>query len=166
MSIDHTLHSLFRCVEGRRRRDGAGVRPLLRHEDRLLPRRLSYRAEPQRHATARFPCIPDAMRRHRSALHRVRVQGKQVRDNIHSMPTWSRFDEFFKNPRSARFTTSAAAVLAMLHARGDLDVRRGLRPRSSTTPTKKVTVLATISGGSAIPASFLSTIRAGSSVIT
>ena len=33
-----------RRVEGRGRRHGAGVRPLLRHEDRLLPRRLPDRA--------------------------------------------------------------------------------------------------------------------------
>ena len=34
----------LRRLEGRRRRDGAGVRALLRHADRVLPRRLPHRA--------------------------------------------------------------------------------------------------------------------------
>ena len=46
-------HSLFGASQGRRRRDGAGVRPLFRHADLLPARRLPDRAEPLRRRAAR-----------------------------------------------------------------------------------------------------------------
>ena len=55
MSIDQLPALAVRRLEGRGRPDGPGVRPLLRHADRLLPRRLPHRPEPRRRAAARLP---------------------------------------------------------------------------------------------------------------
>ena len=73
-----------RRLEGGGRCDGAGVRPLLRHEDRLLPRRLPHRPRPFRRRAARLPGVSDEVRGHRRSPTRVfGYKGKQVRDNIH-----------------------------------------------------------------------------------
>ena len=54
--VDRRLPALgVRRVQGRRRRDGPGVRAVLRHEDRLLPRRHADRPGPLGHRTARLP---------------------------------------------------------------------------------------------------------------
>ena len=56
--VDRPLHALaVRRLEGRGRPAGPGVRPLLRHADRLLPRRLPDRARstPARSCTASSP---------------------------------------------------------------------------------------------------------------
>ena len=55
MSIDAAMHSLFGASKVAGRRDGAGIRPLFRHEDRVLPRRLPDRARPFRRGAARLP---------------------------------------------------------------------------------------------------------------
>ena len=57
MSIDRSHALAVRRLQGRRRPAGAGVRPLLRHADRLLPRRLPDRAPatPARSCTASSP---------------------------------------------------------------------------------------------------------------
>ena len=49
LSVDQTQALAVRRLQARRRRDGPGVRPLLRHEHRLLPRRLPDRPGPLRH---------------------------------------------------------------------------------------------------------------------
>ena len=74
MSIDQSLPLALRRVEGRRRSARPGVRPLLRHPDGLLSRRLPHRPEPCRRAAARLPLLPDALHGHRRALHRVRLR--------------------------------------------------------------------------------------------
>ena len=84
MSIDRSTALAVRRLQGRGRPAGAGVRALLRHADRLLPRRLPDRARrtpaPQLHGFLSY-------------LMRCTVtgepytvfgyDGKQVRDNIH-----------------------------------------------------------------------------------
>ena len=65
MSIDGSHALAVRRLQGRRRPDGAGVRPLLRHADRLLPRRLPDRPPARRRAAARLPRLPDEVHRHR-----------------------------------------------------------------------------------------------------
>ena len=65
---------LVRRVEGRRRRARAGVRPLLRHAHRLLPRRDADRAEPRRRRAARLPRLRRALRDDAHALHRLRLR--------------------------------------------------------------------------------------------
>ena len=75
----------LRRIEGRRGRDGAGVRPLLRDADGLLPRRLPHRPEPRRRRAARVPRVHRSRRR--GAVLRTgstATGGKQVRDNIHA----------------------------------------------------------------------------------
>jgi len=42
MSIDRYMHSVFGGLEGGGRHDGAGVRPVLRHADRVLPRNVDH----------------------------------------------------------------------------------------------------------------------------
>ena len=54
--VDRRLPALgLRRLQGRRRRHGPGVRPLLRHEDRLLPRRHADRPGALGGRTARLP---------------------------------------------------------------------------------------------------------------
>ncbi len=75
--VDRRLHAQpVRRLEGLRRPDGAGIRPLFRHEDRLLPRRLPDRAGPFRRHAARLPVVSDEMRGHRRRLHSARLQGQ------------------------------------------------------------------------------------------
>ena len=69
--VDRRLDPLaVRGLEGGRRPAGAGVRLLLRHADRLLPRRLPDRPAARRREAARLPRLPDEVHRHRHALHR------------------------------------------------------------------------------------------------
>ena len=74
MTIDALAALAVRRLQGRRRPDGAGVRPLLRDADGLLPRRLPDRAQPRRRDAARLPLLPDALHGHRRALHGLRLR--------------------------------------------------------------------------------------------
>ena len=77
LDVDRRLDALaVRRLQGRRRPAGAGVRALLRHADRLLPRRLPDRPQPRRRAAPRLPLLPDALHDHRPAVHRVRLRGQ------------------------------------------------------------------------------------------
>ena len=112
MRIDRTHAQPLRRVEGRRRRDGAGVRALLRHADRLLPRRLPHRAEPLRRRAARLPSLPRASRNSTGGTYRdLRLQG-QAGPRQHPLLRRLRGDRGLL-PRArapARSTTSAAAA--------------------------------------------------------
>ena len=89
-----------RRVEGRRRRDGAGVRPLLRHADLLPARRLPDRPEPLRRRAARLPQLPGRSATSKGSEYKVfGYKGKQVRDNIHSLDVARFIDAFFDAPR-------------------------------------------------------------------
>ena len=71
VDVDRPSHALaLRRLEGRRRPARPGVRALLRHADRLLPRRLPHRPEPRRRPAARLPLLPDALHGHRRAATR------------------------------------------------------------------------------------------------
>ena len=71
------LHALaVRRVQGRRRRARAGVRALLRHDDRHLPRRLPHRPAPLGRRAARLPQLPRAHRAPRGPVHDLRLQGE------------------------------------------------------------------------------------------
>ena len=89
----------LRRQQGRRRRHGAGVRALLRHEDRLLPRRLPHRAEPRRLSSCTASWLPGPMHRENGAYRIFGYKGKQVRDNIHSRTCAARSRPFHQNPR-------------------------------------------------------------------
>ena len=65
--IDQSTAQPVRRVQGGGRRDGAGVRPLLRHAHLLPARRLPHRAEPQRRRAARLPELPRASATSRGA---------------------------------------------------------------------------------------------------
>ena len=83
MRIDASMHSLFGASKVASRRDGAGVRPLLRPADRLLPRRLPHGPA---HSAAELHGFLAYIAR---AIREGRVPdygygGKQVRDNIHA----------------------------------------------------------------------------------
>ena len=103
MSIDALAALAVRRLEGRGRPDGAGVRPLLRHADRLLPRRLPDRPEPRRARS----CTASS-----SYLMRCTITGepytvfgyggKQVRDNIHSADLVRAFAAFQRAPAQRR----------------------------------------------------------------
>ena len=75
--VDRPLDPLaVRRLEGRGRPAGPGVRALLRHADGLLPRRLPHRPPARRRQAARLPRLPDEVRRHRDAVHRLRLRGQ------------------------------------------------------------------------------------------
>ncbi len=75
LDVDRRLHSFaVRRLQGGCRPAGAGVRALLRHADRLLPRRLPDRAPARRRQAARLPRLPDEVHGHRHSLHRLRLR--------------------------------------------------------------------------------------------
>ena len=76
MSIDTSHPLAVRRLQGGRRPAGPGVRPLLRHADRLLPRRLPDRPPARRRQAARLPRLPDEVHRHRHPVHRLRLRGQ------------------------------------------------------------------------------------------
>ena len=131
MSIDRCTHSLFGVSKAAADLHGPGVRPLLRHADRLLPRRLPDRPPARRRAASRLPRLPDAVHRHRRALHGFGYGGKQVRDNIHAADVVRAFDAFHRAPRRAAVYNlggGRASNCSMLEA---IDaVRADRRPRA------------------------------------
>ena len=99
-----------RREQGRGRRDGAGIRPLLRHADLLPARRLPDRPEPHRRRAARLPELPGAVQPRGPRVHGLRLQG-QAGARQHPLPR-RRALHRTRSPRrraSARSTTSAAA---------------------------------------------------------
>ena len=114
----------LRRLEGRRGRDGAGVRPLLRHADVRAPRRLPHRPGPLGRRAARLPELPHPLQRRPSRPYTVfGYKGKQVRDNIHATDV-ARF--------IARFIDGAAPGRGLQPRRRPRQLGlddRGLRPR-------------------------------------
>ncbi len=102
----------LRRVEGRRRRDRAGVRPLLRHADGLLPRRLPHRAR-----TTAAPSCTASSPTSRGASARAARTGSTATRASRSATTSTRSDVCAAVARvrrarraPARSTTSAAAA--------------------------------------------------------
>ena len=158
------LHSLFGASKVGRRRDGAGVRPLLRHADGLLPRRLPHRAEPLRRRAARLPRLPRARASARAARTAIYgYKGKQVRDNIHAHDVCARVR--WPSPRArapARSTTSAAAAtnsVSMLEAIARFEELHRAEARRTSTSTSRAA--ATTSATSATSAASGPTIPGG-----
>ena len=133
MTIDGSHALAVRRLEGGRRPDGPGVRPLLRHAHRLLPRRLPDRAR----------TTPGAMLHgFLSYLMRCTVTGepytvfgyggKQVRDNIHSADLVRAFEAFHARAAARRrSTTSAAGATATARcSRRSTLCERDRRPRA------------------------------------
>ena len=124
--IDRSHAQPVRRVEGRRRRHGAGVRPLLRHADRAAS---AAAASPGRnhsgvelHGFLSYLVEGDGEGR----TYRIfGYKGKQVRDNIHALDVCRFFEAFHARPaRRPRSTTSAAAAQnSVLGARGDRSAR-------------------------------------------
>lgn len=90
----------LRCIQGGRRRDGAGIWPLLRYANLRIARRLPHRSESYRRGVARLFQLFD----HRCNLvgrtYRVfGYKGKQVRDNIHSHDVVAFMQRFIETPR-------------------------------------------------------------------
>ena len=101
---DRSIQALaLRRVEGRRRRDGAGVRPLLRHADLLPARRLPDRARTTRgvelHGFLSYLVKCNLEGREYSVFG---YKGKQVRDNIHSLDVARFMDAFVRRAAQRR----------------------------------------------------------------
>ena len=114
VDVDRRLHALaVRRLEGGRRPARAGVRALLRHADRLLPRRLPDRAQPRRHPAARLSLLPDALHDDRRPVHGVRLR-RQAGARQHPLrrPRRGVRGVSSRAPRRRRSTTSAAAARA------------------------------------------------------
>ena len=132
MSIDHSHALAVRRLEGRRRPAGAGVRPLLRHADRLLPRRLPDRPEPRRRRAARLPRLPDALHGHRRAVHGLRLRAASRCATTSTAPTWcARSTRSTRAPRAAAvYNIGGGRAQQLLDARGDRAVRADRRARA------------------------------------
>ena len=164
MSIDGSMHSLFGASKVAGGRDGAGVRPLLRHADRLLPRRLPDR--PAARAARSCTASSRYLMRARSPAQPYTVfgyEGKQVRDNIHCDDVVRAFEAFHRGAaRGGGLQPRRRARVQLLDARGDRRLRADLRQdaRLDATPTR--TGWATTAGGSATSRRSGATIRTGS----
>ena len=132
LDVDRSLHPLaVRRLEGGRRPAGAGVRALLRDADRLLSRRLPDRPAARRRAAARLPRLPDEVRRHRHALHRVRLR-RQAGARQHPLRRPGRRVRGLRaDPRPAAvYNIGGGRQLELLDARGDRGLRADRRPRA------------------------------------
>ena len=141
----------LRRVEGRRRPARPGVRPLLRHPHGLLPRGLPHRPQPRGRSAARLPLLPDALHRHRRALHRARLRRqagagqpaqRRPRAGVRGLPR--------RATTLRRSTTSAAgadANCSMLEAIALCEQIAGRDARTGSSRTRRVS--ATTAGGSA-----------------
>ena len=121
MSIDGTHAQRVRRLEGRRRRHGAGVRPLLRAEDGLLPRRVPDRTRPLRRRAPRLPVLSREVRRHRPALHGVRLQG-QAGPRQHSLLRSGAARSGISSRRRGSgevYNIGGGPAVELLHARSD-----------------------------------------------
>ena len=109
---DRSVEALaVRRIEGRGRRDGAGVRPLFRHADVLPARRLPHRARTIRASSCTASCSYLVKCNLEGRQYTVfGYKGKQVRDNIHSLDVARFIARLHRRRREpARSTTSAAA---------------------------------------------------------
>ena len=138
-----SLHAQpLRRQQAGRRRDDPGVRPLLRHEDGRLPRRLPDRPVPQRacSCTGSWPTWSGSRSRGETYTI-IGYKGKQVRDQIHSEDVVRAFEAFYRNPRPGEVYNlgggrgNAASLLELLDRIGQL----AGRPISTTyDPTPRV----------------------------
>ena len=154
MSIDRSHALAVRRLEGGRRPAGAGVRALLRHADRLLPRRLPDRPAARRRAAARLPRLPDEVHRHRRALHGLRLRRQAgARQHPHRRPRRAPSTPSTRAPRAGRgLQHRRRPRQQLLDARGDRRSASGSPAASSTgrCPTRRGS--ATTAGGSATSA--------------
>ena len=82
--------------------DDPGVRPLFRHEDRRLPRRLPHRPVPQRRRAHGFLAYMVRVAVRGETYTIIGYKGKQVRDQIHSEDVIRAFEAFYQDPRPGR----------------------------------------------------------------
>ena len=151
-----------RRVEDGRRSARPGVRPLLRHEDRLLPRRLPHRPEPLGRAAARVPLVSDAVRRRGHSVHGASAT-RASRCGTTSTATTTSPPSTSSTGRRASgevYNIGGGRFCSCSDARSDRALRGDRRqaPARGGTPTRRAP--ATTSGGSAAPASSASTIPA------
>ena len=122
MSIDRDPALALRRIQGRGRPAGPGIRALLRHAYRLLPRRLPDRAQSRRRATARLPGLPDEVHGHRRPLHSVRLQGQAGARQHPQRRPGRRLPALPQEPtRGAVYNIGGGRESKLLDARGDRD---------------------------------------------
>ncbi len=153
-----------RRVEGGRRRDGAGVRPLLRHAHRLLPRRHPDRPAALGREAARLPRLRDALRDDPHPVHGLRLR-RQAGPRRHPLEgPDQRVRPVLAGAAGGRgLQHRRRPVQQLLGARGDRPSRRRSPASRWSGATPRPTAPATTSGGSATTAASPSTIRSGRS---
>ena len=150
VDVDRPLDPLaVRRLEGRRRPARPGVRALLRHAHGLLPRRLPHRPAARGGEAARLPRLPDEVRGHRHAVHRLRLRG-QAGPRQHPQRRPGR--RVRGVPRGAaagrRLQHRRRPLLELLDAGGDRGLRADRRAASSSGSWARSPASAITAGGS------------------
>ena len=165
MSIDRSLHSLFGVSKAAADLLVQEYGRYFEHADRLLPRRLPDRAQPRRRAAARLPLVPDALHRHRRAVHGLRLRRqagarqhpqRRPRPRVRGLPRARR-----GRPPSTTSAAAASRNCSMLEAIALCE--RDRRPRARLDARRRARGSATTAGGSATSASSGATTRTGGS---
>ena len=155
-------------IEGCRRRSGAGIRALLRHEDGVFSRRLSHRPQSLRHAAPRVPGLPDEMRGHRTRLTRSSAtSGSRSATTFTAADLVAPSNKSSSNPRSGEVYNIGGgrqSNCSMLEAIALCEEITGNELRTGTTWRR--IVAETTSGGSAMFQSSKNIIRTGGSNTT
>ena len=128
----------LRRVEGGRRRARAGVRPLLRDADGLLPRRLPDRSGARGAKLHGFLAYLMRCTVTGEPYTIFGYGGKQVRDNIHAADVVRAFEAFHAGPaQRGGLQPRRRPRQRDLDARGDRGLRAHRRPRARVHPVRR-----------------------------
>ena len=168
VDVDRRLDPLaVRRLQGGGRPARPGVRALLRHADRLLPRWLPDRPQPRRREAPRLPLLPDALHDDRRAVHGVRLR-RQAGAGQHPLRRPGRGVRSVPPRPAARrhLQHRWRAREQLLDARSDRHVPGDRRSRAHLGAARTRAGSAITAGGSPIWSRSATTTRTGTSPTT